>query len=117
MKLLRACYDWRVLMGLGGLGIAIYLVAPGIAAGVFPLLLFAACPLSMLLMMKAMSGQPRSSAAQPEPVDVDRVAAVRHELAELARRQQRLEGEMRAIEAARPADSDPGDVVATASPR
>ena len=117
MNLLRACYDWRVLTALGVLGIGIYLVAPGLAAGAIPLLVLAACPISMLLMMKVMSGQQKSSEVQVEPIDGDRVAGLRLELAELGRRQKRLEGELRAMEAARPDDSDASDATATASTR
>lgn len=117
MKLLRACYDWRVLTGLGGLGIAIYLVAPGLVAAAIPLLLVAACPLSMLLMMKAMSAQPKSSDVRPGRVGDDRVSRLHEELAELGRQQRRLEGELHAIGAARPDDSDAGDAVATAPTR
>ncbi len=117
MNLLRACYDWRVLAALGVLGLGIYLVAPGLAAGAIPLLLVAACPISMLLMMKVMSGQPQSSDVQPEPVDGDRIDGLRQELAALGRQQRRLESELRAIEAAQPDISDTGDAIATTSTR
>jgi hypothetical protein len=54
MKMLKACLNWKVLAGLGVAGIAIFLVAPGLAAAALPILLLAACPLSMLLMMWGM---------------------------------------------------------------
>lgn len=58
MKFVRACLDWRVLSGLAVVGVGVYLVAPGLLLAVLPLLLAAACPLSMLLMMRAMNREP-----------------------------------------------------------
>ena len=102
MNTLRACLDWRVLTGLAALAVAVYVIAPGLIAASVPLLLFAACPLSMLVMMKAMGRQQRKSGAEPtEPTRADRAAAWRHELADLGRRQERVAGELRTIEAGR----------------
>jgi hypothetical protein len=102
MKILRACLDWRVLTGLAGLGVAVYLVAPGLIAPAVPLLLLAACPLSMLVMMKAMGDHPTKSGPDlAEPGGADRAAALRRELADLGRRQEQVAGELRAIEAGR----------------
>lgn len=53
---MKMCLNWKVLAGLGAVGVGVYLVAPGLAAAALPLLLLAACPLSMLLMMKGMQG-------------------------------------------------------------
>ena len=50
------CFNWKVLAGLAAVGVGIYVVAPGLVVGALPLLLFAACPLSMLLMAKGMGG-------------------------------------------------------------
>lgn len=110
MKLLRACYDWRVLTGLGALGIGIYVVAPGLIVGALPLLVLAACPLSMLLMMKAMSGHAPASDEPAKPIGMDRVNELRQELSEMARRQEQLAAELDAIEGARagtPGGSEP----------
>lgn len=54
MKYLRMCLNWKVLAGLAGVGVGMWLVAPGLVAAVFPVLLALACPLSMLLMMRGM---------------------------------------------------------------
>lgn len=100
-RIVRACFDWRVLIGLVALGVGIYLVAPGTIAAALPVVLLAACPLSMLLMMRAMdSSQPASSMPQ-QPRTTDRVSALRQELADLSRRQEELAGELRTIEAGR----------------
>ncbi|MBA2633378.1 MAG: DUF2933 domain-containing protein, partial [Chloroflexi bacterium] len=98
MNILRACFDWRVLAGLAASGIAIYLLAPGVIVAAIPLLLLAACPLSMLLMMKAMSGRQPAFELPPGRVDGDRVAALRQELADLSSRQEQLNLELRAVE-------------------
>lgn len=109
MNMLRTCYDWRVLTGLAALGIGIYFVAPGLVAAALPLLVLAACPLSMLLMMKAMGGSQAPSSSAPEAGAVDRVAVLRHELASLGQRQEQLAEELRAIEAAPRDDPDARD--------
>lgn len=110
MNILRACFDWRVLTGLAALGVAIYLVAPGLIAAAVPLLLLAACPLSMLLMMRAMGGQQSNSGPGPtERIRADRVADLRHELAELGQRQEQVAGELRAIEGIRRDGADASD--------
>lgn len=54
---MRMCFNWKVLAGLGAIGLAIWVVAPGAAAAALPLLLILACPLSMLFMMGAMNRQ------------------------------------------------------------
>ena len=48
------CFDWRVIAGLAAVGIAVVVVAPGLLGGALPLLLLAACPISMLVMMRSM---------------------------------------------------------------
>ncbi len=113
MNLVRACYDWRVLTALGVLGIGIYVVAPGLIAAAIPLLVLAVCPLSMLLMMKAMSGQQPSSGRAAEPIGEARETVLRQELMELERRQEQLSGELRAIETARADYADGSDAVAS----
>jgi hypothetical protein len=48
------CFDWRVLAGLAVVGLGIWVLAPGVIVGAIPLLLIAACPLSMLVMLFSM---------------------------------------------------------------
>jgi hypothetical protein len=62
----------------------------------------AACPLSMLLMMRAMNGQAPDAQQPTRPAAPDREAVLRGELADLATRQERVIVELRAIEASRP---------------
>lgn len=49
MNLLKACYDWRVITALAGVGIGVFLLAPNLLGAALPLLLVGACPLSMML--------------------------------------------------------------------
>lgn len=53
VHLFGMCFDWRALAGLAAVGVGIAVFAPKLALGALPLLLLAACPLSMLLMMNA----------------------------------------------------------------
>ncbi len=57
MKMLKMCLNWKVLAGLAAVGIGTYAIAPGTMAAALPILALAACPLSMLLMMKVMYGE------------------------------------------------------------
>ncbi len=71
------CLNWKVIAALAAVGVGIYLVAPGVAAAAVPLLVLALCPLSMLLMMRAMGSMSRPTS------DPDEVARLRAEIAEL----------------------------------
>lgn len=117
MNILRACFDWRVLAGLAASGIAVYLVAPGVIVAAIPLFLLAACPLSMLLMMKAMSGRRPVSELPLRRVDGDRVAALRQELADLSSRQEQLSLELRAVEASQRRVTEASDATGPVSAR
>ncbi len=51
----RMCLNWKVIAGLAAVGAGIFVFAPSLLAASLPLLLVAACPLSMLAMMWGMS--------------------------------------------------------------
>ena len=65
MKMGGMCLNWKVLAGLAGVGLAVWAVAPNLVGIALPLLLVAACPLSMLLMGRGMAGG--QCATQPAP--------------------------------------------------
>lgn len=69
MKLFGMCIDKRVVGGIVGAGGLLWWLAPGAFAAALPLLIVAICPLSMLVMMKAMnndqSGTPSQAPAPP----------------------------------------------------
>lgn len=52
---MRTCFDKRVLIGLGVVAAGVLAVSPSLLPAMAPLLLFAACPLSMVFMMRAMN--------------------------------------------------------------
>jgi hypothetical protein len=92
MSVLRYCLDRRVLAALFLTGLAIALVAPQVLGRALPLLLVAACPLSMAAMAIAMN---RGGSPSATPSSVDSIPA---EPAELTRRQRRPRSELPATE-------------------
>lgn len=66
------CINKKVIAGLVAAGVVVYLVAPGAIGAALPLLILAVCPLSMLVMMRAMSGGKTTS----ESPDSDRSAEI-----------------------------------------
>ena len=77
------CLNWKVIGVLAALGVGIYLVAPGAAAAV-PLLVLAVCPLSMLLMMRAMGAMGQCDTRDDAGnADADEAARLRAEVAAL----------------------------------
>jgi hypothetical protein len=50
------CFNRKVLIGLGAVAFGVLVVAPQLLSRMLPLLFVAACPLSMVLMMRGMSG-------------------------------------------------------------
>jgi hypothetical protein len=98
MKMLKMCLNWKVLTSLVAVGVGIYLFAPGLLAEVVPILLLAACPLSMLLMMWAMQHTPEHNQQTPQETDAgltreEQMAQLRAEQAALADRIGELERE------------------------
>ena len=60
----QMCLNWRVLVGLAVVGLAVWVVAPQLVLAALPLLLIVACPLSMLVMMGRMRGGQPAQANQ-----------------------------------------------------
>lgn len=79
-SVLGMCFDWRVLTGLGAVGLGVWLLAPHYILGALPLLLVLACPLSMVVMMVMMRG---SMTGEPKQNPAERLAALEHEQQEL----------------------------------
>lgn len=81
------CLNWKVIAALTAAGLGLY--ASAVAADALPLLIVAACPLSMLLMMRAMGPLGRSKTTDGTD-DAAEVARLRAEVATLrAERQSR----------------------------
>ena len=53
---MKMCINWRIVGALSLVALAVFAVAPNLLGAALPLLVLAACPLSMLLMMRAMQG-------------------------------------------------------------
>lgn len=66
------CLNWNVIGGLAALGVGIWIVAPGLIGAALPFLALAACPLSMILMMRGMSGSQQPRSRQSSDAEADR---------------------------------------------
>lgn len=93
------CLNWRVLGALAALGVGIWIVAPNLIATAAPLLLLAACPLSMWLMMRGMSGgQQRGSNDSRSTALVAPDSTRPQDLAALKAEHARVTAELEALE-------------------
>ena len=98
MKMLKMCLNWKVLAGLAAVGVGIYLLAPDLVVAALPILLLAACPLSMLLMMWAMQHTQEQGQQTPQELGADltreeRIARLRTQRTALAEQIGALERE------------------------
>jgi len=94
---LGMCFNWKVLAGLAVVGVAILVFAPGATLAVLPLLLLAACPLSMGVMMFAMRGHGTGASVSSHHSESEGpVEVARARLAALRVEEQRLELELSA---------------------
>jgi hypothetical protein len=91
---MRMCINRKVVGGLAGVGLVVLLVAPGAVVGMLPLLIMAACPLSMMFMMRTKSAPEASltSAAAEQSPAGDEVARLRAEVDRLRAQQGRPDG-------------------------
>ncbi len=94
---MKMCLNWKVLAGLGAVGVGVYLVAPGLAAAALPLLLLAACPLSMLLMMKGMQGGRCETQGRRVPEETSAGMTREEQVTQLRRQQADLAGRIEAL--------------------
>ena len=77
------CLDRRVLISLGGIGLAVLVVRPALLGTVLPLLVVLACPLSMLLMMRRTGGEACTSGSTRGDSGSHEVEKLRAELTRL----------------------------------
>ena len=84
------CLNWKVIGSLAAAVGVVALVAPGALSSVLPFAVVLACPLSMVLMMGAMSGgsRDRRDSAPAQPADAAELEQLRAEVADLRARQQ-----------------------------
>lgn len=105
---MKMCFNWKVVTGLAAVGVGLWAVAPSLVGAALPLLIFAACPLSMLFMMKGMGGkaggacetrpEARQMTAAGERTREERVAALEAELAGVQARQETIARELTRLE-------------------
>ena len=82
--MMMKCLNWKVIAALAAVGLGIWALAPGVAAAALPLLVLVACPLSMVVMMRAMGmGGKASCDTKASPKESDDLAALRSEVAAL----------------------------------
>jgi choline-glycine betaine transporter len=74
------CLNWKVVGGVAAVAVAIVLFSRGGMAALGPLLVFAACPLSMWFMMRHMHGPSAHASDEPDRLEIERL---RSEVAEL----------------------------------
>lgn len=65
LSLFGMCLNWKVVAGLAVVGVIVLVLAPQYLWAALPVLLIAACPLSMLLMMRGMRGGGSQGALPP----------------------------------------------------
>ncbi|MBI2887086.1 MAG: DUF2933 domain-containing protein [Chloroflexi bacterium] len=61
------CFNRNVLIGLGAIGLGLFIVAPQLALSALPLLLFLACPLSMVVAAVLMGRGMQQGTRVPQP--------------------------------------------------
>ncbi|MGH8925585.1 MAG: DUF2933 domain-containing protein [Acidimicrobiia bacterium] len=89
-KWLRMCLNWKVLAGLGVVALGIGVLAPGAFGRALPLLLLAACPLSMMAMMGSMSRGGHGAPPANVVPEVEDLTTLRTRQAALAAEQEQV---------------------------
>lgn len=79
------CFNKRVLIGLGLVALVLFALSPRLLGSAAPLLVMAACPISMIVMMRAMhrdEDRPTASDAQDgaAPDDAARLRELEEEV-------------------------------------
>lgn len=109
------CFNWKVLVGLGAVAAGVLIFAPQAALAVLPLLLLAACPLSMVVMMFAMRGMgSKNHDAEPSASPDPSVESLRARLAVVKDEERQLERE---LSSRSDESSDTGSGTPSTSPR
>lgn len=74
MKMFGMCINKRVVIGLVGAGLLVWVLAPEALMSALPFLILAVCPLSMVMMMKMMNGS-NGQGSQDGPAPTTAAAA------------------------------------------
>lgn len=76
MKMSGMCINKRVVAGVAVTAALLWWLAPGTVSAALPLIVFAVCPLSMLLMVKAMDRSGAAPAAASDAAPLEAPAAL-----------------------------------------
>lgn len=88
--MLRMCLNWKVLAGLALVAGGVWIYRPDLLGSALPILLLAACPLSMLWMMRSMGHDEHAGSTPPSPTRPDDPAVLRARMNVLAAEQERV---------------------------
>lgn len=99
---MKACFNWKVAAGLTTAGLAVFAFAPNLIGAALPVLIIAACPLSMVVMMRAMSGGSRCDTASNGTDGESNSAATPNEVARLQAEIDQLRAERSVVQERRP---------------
>lgn len=89
-NMLRMCLNWKVLAGLGMVAVGVGMYRPDLLGAALPILLLAACPLSMVWMMRAMNHRDRAANGTLTPGISDDPAELRARMNLLAAEQEQI---------------------------
>lgn len=118
-RMIRMCLNWKVLAGLALVAVGVGVYRPDLFGAALPILLLAACPLSMLWMMRSMNqGEGMGAQSTQTSYSSDDPAILRAQINMLAAEQEkvserlaRLSSSRRSIEDERRSASTPPDTV------
>lgn len=100
------CFNWKVAAGLTAAGVAVFVVAPNLIGAALPVLIIAACPLAMVVMMRAMSGGSRCDTASNGTDGESNTATTPNEVASLQAEIDQLRAERSGMKGRRPIDQE-----------
>lgn len=103
---MKMCFNWKVAAGLTAAGVAVFAFAPGLIGAALPVLIIAACPLSMVVMMRAMSGGSHCDTASRGTDGEFNTATSPSEVARLQAEIDQLRAERSEVQGRRPTDQE-----------
>jgi len=103
---MKMCFNWKVAAGLTAAGVAVFAFAPSLIGAALPVLFIAACPLSMVVMMRALSRGSRCDTASNGTDGESNTATTPNEVARLQAEIDQLRAERSGVKDRRPTDQE-----------
>lgn len=103
-KMFRACLNLKVIGALALVGVGVWAVAPNLLVGALPILLIAACPLSMMFMMRGMKDDHHGTSPEPglgsspKATHEEQLADLKRQLEDTRGRQETIAREIAKVE-------------------